>query len=73
MAYRIETTQPRVARMSLPVTGTAQTLIARVLQVARERRRLAALPAEALEDLGIAAAEARREAARPFWDLPANR
>lgn len=49
----------------LPVAGW--------LRVAAERRRLASLDAERLADLGITPAEARREASRPFWDLPAGR
>ena len=43
------------------------------MRVARERRRLAALDAAALADLGIPAPAARAEAARPFWDLPRGR
>ena len=42
-------------------------------QVARERRALAKLDADALADLGLSAAAAHREASRPFWDLPAGR
>ena len=38
--------------------------------VARQRRRLAELGDDALRDIGVAPDEARREAARPFWDLP---
>lgn len=48
-------------------------LLARVGRAAatwRQRRQLAALDAHLLNDLGISAAEAQREAARPFWDLP---
>lgn len=34
---------------------------------ARSRRALAALPAERLDDLGLTRADARAEAAKPFW------
>ncbi|MGP1394544.1 MAG: DUF1127 domain-containing protein [Inquilinaceae bacterium] len=33
----------------------------------RQRRQLAALPPRMLKDLGIHAADAGREAAKPFW------
>ncbi len=45
----------------------------RWIAVARERSRLGSLTAEQLGDLGIDLDSARREAARPFWDLPAGR
>lgn len=38
-------------------------------RVARERRRLAGLDPRLLEDMGITLEEARRESARPFWDI----
>ena len=34
---------------------------------ARQRRQLAALPPELLDDIGVDPVSARREAARPFW------
>jgi len=40
------------------------------LKVARQRRRLLALDNHALKDIGIARADAHREAARIFWDIP---
>lgn len=40
------------------------------LEVARQRRRLLALDNHALKDIGIARADAHREAARSFWDIP---
>jgi len=43
------------------------------LQVAHERRQLARMSAHDLRDLGIDPADAVREAARPFWDLPERR
>ncbi len=43
------------------------------IAVSRERSRLGRLPAEQLRDMGIDLEAARREAARPFWDLPAGR
>jgi uncharacterized protein YjiS (DUF1127 family) len=41
--------------------------------LARERRTLTTLDARLLRDIGVEAADAEREAARPFWDAPANR
>ncbi len=40
------------------------------VEVARQRRRLLALDARALKDIGIARADAHREASRSFWDIP---
>ena len=42
------------------------------LAVWRSRRQLAKLDAYALEDIGITAEEARREANLTVWDVPAN-
>lgn len=47
--------------------------LAAVRAVAAERSALARLDARMLEDAGIAAADAAREAARAPWDLPAAR
>ncbi|RMH46322.1 MAG: hypothetical protein D6688_05040 [Alphaproteobacteria bacterium] len=44
--------------------------LALALRVAAERRALARLDRERLEDLGLSPAEARREAARGLFDLP---
>jgi uncharacterized protein YjiS (DUF1127 family) len=41
--------------------------------LARERRTLSTLDARLLRDIGVEAADAEIEAARPFWDAPANR
>lgn len=41
-----------------------------MLAVWRQRRILSDLPRERLTDLGISAAEAETEAARPLWDVP---
>ena len=64
LATLMETARPR-PRFRLPV--------AEWIRVARERRQLAALDVEALRGMGIDPAEARREARRPFWDLPVGR
>ena len=42
-------------------------------RLARERRKLSALDARLLRDIGLDADEAAREAARPFWDAPQAR
>ncbi|MBR9763112.1 MAG: DUF1127 domain-containing protein [Rhodobacteraceae bacterium] len=41
-----------------------------MLSVYRERRALTALDGTLLDDIGISRDQARREAARPIWDLP---
>lgn len=41
-------------------------------RVAAERRRLAALPDEALKDIGLSRADAMAESDRPFWDTDAR-
>lgn len=43
------------------------------LQIRRERRALAGLSDGALNDIGLTRAEARSEARRPLWDVPARR
>ena len=39
----------------------------------RQRRALADLPSERLEDLGLTEDEVRREVSRPMWDVPQHR
>ncbi len=36
-------------------------------RVAQQRRALAGLPLSALNDIGLTEAQAKREAAKPFW------
>lgn len=55
----------RALRVTLPLGAW--------VRVARERRALAQMDERRLRDLGIDPAEAVREAARPFWDLPKGR
>ena len=40
------------------------------LSVMRQRRKLAALDARALDDIGVSRAEAEAEAGRGFWSAP---
>lgn len=47
--------------------------LGKMLQIARERRALTELPDAMLRDIGVDDSAAAREAARPFWDLPAAR
>lgn len=44
-----------------------------MLAVRRERHALKALDATLLEDIGINRDAARREAAKPIWNLPARK
>ena len=52
----------RLPRLSLPLGAW--------IRVSRERRMLGGLNEQQLRDIGIDAATAANEAARPFWDLP---
>ncbi|WP_010137311.1 DUF1127 domain-containing protein [Oceanicola sp. S124] len=56
--------RPRAARAPF------LTRLVAMLGVRRERRALGTLDSALLRDIGITASEARREAARPAWDLP---
>lgn len=51
-------------------TATYRPSLAAYFTVWKQRRQLAALDDNRLKDLGISKAEASKEAARPFWDLP---
>lgn len=55
-----------------PPRGLSRVLgrIETILAVWRQRRRLAEMDASRLDDLGISAREAAREAGRPVWDVP---
>ena len=51
------------------------SLLARALGIftlRQSRRRLAELDLHMLQDIGLTADEARREATLPFWDAPAH-
>jgi uncharacterized protein YjiS (DUF1127 family) len=53
----------RLPRLGLPP-------LARWWRVRRERRLLLELNDYMLNDIGLTREQARREAARPFWDMP---
>jgi uncharacterized protein YjiS (DUF1127 family) len=44
--------------------------IGQILSLRQQRRSLAQLGPEALNDIGLTPEEAQREAKRPFWDAP---
>lgn len=46
------------------------TLLTAVLATARQRRQLAEMDADRLNDLGLTPTEALTEAVKPFWDVP---
>ena len=48
------------------------TVIAQIIATHGQRRVLGKLDRDALNDLGLTSAEAKREAKRPFWDVPAT-
>lgn len=57
----------RFAPLRPATPETLRRLLALWRQRARQRRALAELPPERLADLGLTAAQARTEAAKPFW------
>lgn len=54
-------------------SGLSLKKIGSIFQVASERRALREVPDYVLRDIGLTRIDAEREAARPFWDLPADR
>ena len=61
----IELVVPRLPRAARPsLTG--------LIALARSRHALSQLSPEQLADTGISPADARAEARRPAWDVPAN-
>ncbi|ETX29218.1 DUF1127 domain-containing protein [Roseivivax isoporae] len=57
--------------LRLPLSGLGRRL-ATMRDLARSRRDLGRLDAARLDDLGIDPADARTEARRPAWDVPAT-
>lgn len=53
---------------SISLIGATFSLLA----LSRSRQTLADLDSRALDDIGVTADQARREAIRPIWDVPAN-
>ena len=61
----------RASHQTCTARSTAnQITILTYIDVWTQRRALARLDVNALKDLGISPADAAKEAARPFWDLP---
>ncbi len=58
---------------TLPVLGSAVEWLMLAIRVSNERRQLAQLGSDRLDDLGLNTAEVRSEVGRGFWDLPLNR
>lgn len=46
--------------------------LAELAALYRQRRALRRMEAAQLDDLGLSAEEARREADKPIWDIPAH-
>ncbi len=64
----------RQVRVRTPAIGLRPMARLRLaLSVARERAALAEASPELLRDIGVDPADAAREAARPFWELPERR
>lgn len=70
MAHTTLATHRRNA--SATTTGSLLHRAAQLVALWRSRRVLAGLPAERLDDLGLTADEARREAQRAPWDVPGH-
>lgn len=60
-------------KTALPVLGSAVEWLMLAIRVSNERRQLAQLGSDRLDDLGLNTAEVRGEVGRGFWDLPLNR
>lgn len=60
-----------VSRHTKPRSGWSGRLMT-ALSLWQQRRRLATLDDDALEDIGVSRTEAQMEAARPIWDVPAG-
>jgi len=63
--------------LSLPLRGARRALgplawVLRAWSLSCQRRRLAELPPEVLQDIGVTPDQARAEAARSFWDVPSH-
>lgn len=66
----------RIDSLRFTLSGsTSPVLFARLrahLALARQRRALARLDADALRDIGLSVEQAQTEARRPLWDAPAH-
>lgn len=68
----LQNTVDRIALVQPTARGFGLTSLLQMARLAHQRRSLAKLDAAALADLGLSQADARSEAARPFWDVPAH-
>lgn len=55
-----------------PLLSRLALILTRATALVRQRRSLGRLDAHELRDIGVTAAQARTEAARPVWDAPAH-
>ncbi len=60
------------ARFTAKQRPSAFRMIAHVLATQHQRRALRKLGSDALNDLGLSREDAKSEANRPFWDVPAT-
>ncbi len=67
----IRTVAPAAFIPAYRPAGSIRHTVLRWIEVSRQRRALGALDSRTLADIGVAPAQAHREAARPFWDLDA--
>jgi Uncharacterized conserved small protein len=59
-----------VTALQRPVFGRMLKALVAMRALHRQRRQLSAMEAHRLDDIGLSLDQARREAARPFWDAP---
>lgn len=69
---RIATAATLIPLFSTPRRYGLLARIDRARALIAQRRTLAELPIERLDDLGLTREDALREASRPFWDAPRN-
>ncbi len=61
-----------VRHLPIEFPGQRKTGLLNVLAVWKERQALKSMSDSELSDIGITRTMAMKEAARPFWDLPAR-
>lgn len=61
---------PAAVRPARPTRGSLAARLIAAWALARQRRRLAALEAHLLDDIGLTRQDALRESRRPAWDAP---
>lgn len=61
-----------ITKQRTPMFRVVFRLIAQIFATQDQRRALRQLDSAALTDLGLTSSDAKAEADRPFWDVPAT-